>query len=406
MKQTAFESFIDVYWHDDSLKHLTGMGVFEGPASPLLAYQEPHPETAVRILNIRSILERGPLAAAIRWHVGRHATDDELLLFHTRDYLTLIRRADREGPLRLDGAGTVAGPGTWAAAAAAAGTGLLAVEDVLNGIAQRAYALVRPPGHHAQRDRADGSCIFNNIALAAQYALRNGIRRIAVVDWDQHHGNGTQEGFYEDDRVLTVSLHMPHGPWGTNHPQLGLFEEVGAGRGVGYNLNIPLPYGSGDDRYRDVMQFAVGPAIDAFQPELLLVACGLDASQFDPNGRNLLTMNGFRSLGAIAREWADKHCQGRVVLFQEGGYAPTYTAFCAYAIVEGLLGLSDTLPDPAAYYDQTSLKSPSEGPAILSRWQDLVAATANLRRPDVTPQPMAALAGAPPGCLPAPTEHE
>jgi len=149
---------------------------------------------------------------------------------------------------------------------------------------------------------------------------------------------------------------------------------VGAGRGVGYNLNIPLPYGTGDDSYREVMQLAVEPLIDAFRPDLLLVACGLDASQFDPNGRNLLTMKGFRSLGALARAWADRHCQGRVVLFQEGGYAPAYTAFCAYATAEGLLGFHDTLPDPAAYYDQTALRSPTDGAAILRRWQALVVA--------------------------------
>src|SRR5271170_8012443 len=202
------DTVLDVFWHADCLRHDSGEGVFEGPRSELLAFQEPHPESARRVQNIRSILERGPLAARIRWHNGRHATAAELALFHEIAYIESIREADRRGPVSLDGAGTVAGPGTWDAACAAAGSALLATDHVLRGYGRAAYALVRPPGHHAQPDKADGSCIFNNVGIATHHALVQDVKRIAVIDWDQHHGNGTQEGFYTDPRVLTVSIHM------------------------------------------------------------------------------------------------------------------------------------------------------------------------------------------------------
>ena len=274
--------------------------------------------------------------------------------------------------MRLDGGGTVAGPGTWEAALAAAGTSIAAVERVLSGAGDVAYALVRPPGHHAQPDKADGSCIFNNIGIATLFALQQGIERIAIIDWDQHHGNGTQEGFYTDDRVLTVSVHMPHGRWGQNHSQRGTIDEVGSGRGVGYNLNVEVPFGAGDRCYQEVMAGGVAPVMERYQPELLIVANGQDANQFDPNGRSLLTMEGFRSLGRWIKEQASKHTNGRLILVQEGGYATSYTAFCAYAAIEGLLDFTPRIPDPMAYYDQSRAATIPDMEALLEHWQSLV----------------------------------
>ncbi|MEJ8569550.1 class II histone deacetylase [Elongatibacter sediminis] len=363
---------LDVFWHDDILLHDTGEGVFEDAPSPLMYAQEPHPENATRLLNVKAILERGPLRSRIRWNTAAPASEDQIHRFHTRTYTDCVREADTRGPLRLDGAGTVAGPGTWRAAMRAAGLSIAATDSVLSGESRAAYALVRPPGHHAQPGQADGSCIFNNVGIAAHHALDRGVKRIAIVDWDQHHGNGTQEGFYDDDRVLTVSIHMPHGCWGENHPQRGTVDEVGEGAGIGYNLNLPVAYGAGDACYDEVMRLAVRPVIDEFAPELILVACGQDANQFDPNGRSLLTMRGFRELGRQVRAWAAAHASNRLVLFQEGGYAVTYTAFCAHATLEGVLGVDSGLRDPAAYYDQSGAGTSINPGEILKTWRECI----------------------------------
>lgn len=339
---------VDVFWHEDVLLHDTGRGVFDQPPAPFLAEQEQHPENAVRVLNMRAILERGPLHPHVRWREGRHALPAELELVHDAGYVESIRRlcGERGGTLTPT---TLVSSGSWEAACAAAGTTLGAVEAVLAGECARAYALVRPPGHHAQRAQADGYCLFNNVALAAELARRNGIERVAVVDWDVHHGNGTQECFYRRRDVLTISLHMPHGAWGPSHLQTGSPSELGDGNGAGYNVNIELPYGTGDRGYVEAMKEVVLPIAHAYAPSVLLVAAGQDASQLDPNGRQCVTMDGFRLLGAAARELAERHCDGRLVLVQEGGYAPTYAAFCVHAMLEGVLGLEPSVDDPCAY---------------------------------------------------------
>jgi acetoin utilization deacetylase AcuC-like enzyme len=344
---------------------------------------EPHPDTPERIANIRSILRRGPIADLLHWREGRPAPRAEIERFHAPAYVDAVLRAGAAPPVRIDGSGTVVGPGTLPALFAAAGCALDGLDAILSGAARGAYALVRPPGHHAGRALADGNCIFNQLAIAIEAALARGVTRIAVIDWDVHHGNGTQSGFYERPEVLTISLHMPLGSWGPNHPEGGGVDEVGIGAGAGYNWNIPLPYGSGDLAYERVMRELVVPAVDAFEPELLCVACGLDANQFDPNGRNLLSMRGFRTLGAIARELADRHCGGRLLLTQEGGYAVTYSAFCMYAVMEGLLGVADPMPDPLAYGPE--IEQPEAAIATIaplrSAWRDAV------RRAGAPPQP-------------------
>jgi acetoin utilization deacetylase AcuC-like enzyme len=365
---------VHVYWHPDCLGHDAGRGCYEYEPSPLMAVDEPHPDTPERILNIRSILERGPIATRMRWQKGRAAQRSEVERFHLPAYVDEVLEAGAVAPVRIDGSGTVVGPGTLSAVFAAAGCALEALDAVLSDRRQRAYALVRPPGHHAGRGMADGNCIFNNLAIAVEAALARGVRRIAIVDWDVHHGNGTQSGFYDRSEVLSVSIHMPLGSWGPNHPELGTVEEAGVGAGAGFNLNLPLPYGSGDLAYERVMRELVVPAVDAFEPELLCVACGLDANQFDPNGRNLLSMRGFRTLGRITRELADRHCGGRVLLTQEGGYAVTYTGFCMYAVMEGLLGIEEPMPDPLAYGPE--IEQPSHPIATIAAfreaWRDAV----------------------------------
>ena len=339
---------LHVFWHDDALLHDTSSGVFEQPPSPLLAEPELHPENAVRILNMKAILERGPLAGQIRWREGRHADPGELELVHDPGYVASVREFCAAGGGLLTWS-TPVSERSWEAALAAAGTTLAAADAVLAGETQLAYALVRPPGHHAQPAQADGYCLFSNVALAAEHARRRGIERAVVLDWDVHHGNGTQECFYERGDILTVSFHMRHGSWGDAHPQTGAPAEVGRGEGEGHNVNVELPPGAGDGAYARAFEEVVAPIVDAFQPKLLLVACGQDANQFDPNGRQCVTMDGFRRLGAATRELADRHCGGRIVLAQEGGYARSYSAFCLHATLAGLLGVDTGLEDPCAY---------------------------------------------------------
>jgi acetoin utilization deacetylase AcuC-like enzyme len=339
---------IDVFWHDDALLHDTGSGVFEHGPSPLMAEPELHPENVVRVRNMKSILERGPLAEHVRWHTGRHASIDELLLLHDPDYVESIRQFCEQGGGVLLWSTTVS-EGSWPAALAAAGTAIAAAEAVLAGESQVAYSLVRPPGHHAQPAQADGYCLFSNVALAAEHARRSGIERVAILDWDVHHGNGTQECFYERNDVLTVSFHMRHGAWGPSHLQTGAPGEVGRGPGEGFNVNVELPSGTGDGGYLKAFEEIVVPVVDGFEPGLILVACGQDANQFDPNGRQNVSMAGFHALGSATRELAARHGDGRLVLAQEGGYARSYSAFCLHATLAGVLGVDTALDDPCAY---------------------------------------------------------
>ena len=370
------KSALAVFWHQDVLLHDPGRGCYEYEASPLMEIDEPHPDTPDRIINIRSILRRGEISQLIDWRDGRHAALDELARFHTDDYIEQVISAEKSPPVRLDGSGTVVNVGTVDAAFAAAGTTIEAVDAVLASRNLAAYAMVRPPGHHAARTMADGNCIFNNLAIAVESALQAGCKRIAVIDWDVHHGNGTQSGFYDRPEVLTISMHMPLGSWGKNHPETGQVDEIGAGAGKGFNFNIPLPYGSGDQAYAKAMDDLIRPTVGSFGPDLIVIACGQDANQFDQNGRNLLSMRGFRSLGTAARELAAELCDGRLLLCQEGGYAITYTGFCMYAVAEGVLGVETPMDDPLAY--DATIEQPNVPLAAIShvgaRWRELVGA--------------------------------
>jgi acetoin utilization deacetylase AcuC-like enzyme len=342
------ERAIDVFWHPAVLDHDTGSGVFEAEDTGLLAVPELHPENAERVRNMHSVLERGPLAGRIRWHGGREAGEDELATVHDRAYIASVRDACAAGGGRPSST-TVLSAASWVALTAAAGTCLDAGRAVLDGRADVAYALVRPPGHHASPAAADGYCFFNHAALVAELARSRGIERVAVVDWDVHHGNGTQACFYDRADVLTVSLHMRHGSWGPEHPETGGPGELGVGPGAGYNVNVELRPGSGDHAYRQAFDRVVLPILRQFQPGLIIGGCGQDASTFDPNGRQSVSMAGFRRIGAAMARAAEL-CDGRLVLLQEGGYARTYAAYCLHATLEGVLGDdAPALADPIAF---------------------------------------------------------
>ena len=339
---------LSIFWDERVLDHETGVGFWEVGASPLLDEPELHPENPLRIRNMRSVLERGPISDDLEWCSGRLATRDELLTVHAAEYVDLIRHLSDSTGARLTST-TVLAPGSWTPLLAAAGTVLEATDAVIDGSSERAFALVRPPGHHAQPATADGYCFFSHAALAAQRACDAGFQRVAVVDWDVHHGNGTQECFYNRRDILTASIHMDHGSWGPSHPQTGQADEFGLGVGEGFSINIPLPFGAGDESYLTAMRAVIAPILRQFKPTFLVASIGQDASTFDANGRHNVTMQGFNQLGQTLREIADEHTEGRMVLIQEGGYARSYSAFCLHATLEGVLNRPSQLPDPLAY---------------------------------------------------------
>ncbi|UOQ59847.1 hypothetical protein MUN76_12455 [Leucobacter rhizosphaerae] len=341
-----------LHFDERVLDHDTGTALHEAAPSPWFAANEPHTEGRLRIERMHDILERGPVAESIRFAPGRLADEDELARVHDPAYVREVRRAIEAGGGWVTGT-TRLGAGSYDPLRAAAGTALAAAETVLSGAAPMAYALTRPPGHHAQRAQADGYCFFNGAALAVDAARRAGIERVLVIDWDVHHGNGTQDIFYERDDVLTVSLHMDHGAWGPSHPQTGRLEERGAGSGLGFNQNVPLPLGAGNTAYLRAFDEVVAPLAERFRPGMIVCASGQDASAYDPNGRHNVSMPGFAGIGARVRALADAHTDGRAILIQEGGYNPSYAPYCLLATVEGLLG-APTTPDPLAYVpDQT-----------------------------------------------------
>lgn len=340
-----------VFFDPCIFEHDTGQGFFEARKSPYLPEIETHPENAARVRNMQAVLQQGPIAEALDWYTGAAAGREDLERFHLADYVEELASTPPDETRWYSGT-TVFGPGSYDICRSAAGQAMAAANHVFEGRGRLSYALLRPPGHHAQPGMADGYCFFNNIGVAMESLRVRGLKSAAVIDWDVHHGNGTQEGYYQDADMLTISMHMNHGAWGATHPQTGAVDEAGLGAGLGKNLNLPMPYGAGDSAYLRVFDEIVAPMVRDHRPEVLFVAAGQDANQFDPNGRQLLSMAGFYQLGKRARELADECCDGKLVLVQEGGYAISYAAYCLHATLEGVLKREPVLEDPLAYMQE------------------------------------------------------
>lgn len=339
---------LTVFWDERVLLNDTGTAFGEVPASPLLDVTEAHVENADRVRNMRAVLRNGPLAERIEWRDGRLATREELRTVHPEEYIRDVEDFIANGGGYIE-SNTVLSEEAWPALLAAAGTSLAAVDAVLTGDTPLAYALVRPPGHHAQPQQAEGYGVFNHAALMAERARAAGLERIAIIDWDTHHGNGTQECFYTRSDVLYASLHMRHGTWSATHPQTGSPAEIGVDDGMGFNINMELSLGAGDAAYRAAIDQVIAPVLRQYRPELIICSSGQDASAVDPNGRQALTMDGFHAIGSRMRELASKLTGGRLALVQEGGYHLSYAAYCLHATCEGLLGLAPELDDPVGY---------------------------------------------------------
>jgi acetoin utilization deacetylase AcuC-like enzyme len=331
-------------WDDRYAWHHTGSGAGHLPVGGWIQPGLDFAENARTKTRFRDLMEASGLGARLVRLAPRPATNQELLRFHTPEYIESVRALSAMGggfagdPADL----TPVGKGSYEIAALAAGGALAAVEAVVAGTVDNVYALVRPPGHHAEPNRSRGFCLFGNTALAAMHARDSlGVERVAIVDWDVHHGNGTEDAFYADSRVLTISLHGD----GDYPPERGRIEDRGSGAGEGYNLNIPLPEGSGTGAYVAAFERVVLPGLDAFAPQLIIVASGLDASVLDPLGRQNVHSGGFREMTRLVRRAAEDLCGGRLVCIHEGGYSEAYVPFCGVAVVEELSG-HRVLDDP------------------------------------------------------------
>ena len=281
-----------------------------------LAHRPPgHPERPERLVGIMERLQACGMLEDRRVLEPEPASVDTVALIHERRYIAFLESFARSGGGWID-PDTFVGRESYDVALLGVGAAVGAVELVVDGRVDRAFALVRPPGHHAEPSRGMGFCLFNNIGVGAQYALsRCGLARVAVLDWDVHHGNGTQAAFYESDRVLFISIHQ----WPL-YPGTGGRNETGAGCGLGYTVNLPLPPGSGDERYLEVFDLIIGPRLAEYQPEILLISAGFDAHRDDPLAMMDVTERGFAGMAVRARRWAEQLCGGRLVLVLEGGY--------------------------------------------------------------------------------------
>lgn len=301
---------------------------------------EPHPSSVYITQRIKQFLDGAGLTAQMQPIPSRAAAEDELAMYHAREYIAGVRTHVEGGPMKGDWGeieiDTPLSRGSFDAAIFSAGGAMNAVQAVMNGEVRNAYALLRPPGHHALSNRAMGFCIFNNAVIAAHYARKvYGLERVMIVDWDVHHGNGTQDAFYADPGVLFVSLHQHD--W---YPKLsGELEQVGLGTGAGYTINIPLPAGTGDRGYRAAFEQLVVPIGIHYRPQLVIVSAGQDASWLDPLAQMMVTQAGFRSMAELMLGLAEDICEGRLVMLQEGGYSAAYAPYCTVAVVEPLLGV-------------------------------------------------------------------
>jgi len=326
-------------WHD------TGTAAGAAYANPMAGIQPlRHFESAESKKRLHELVAVSGLLDQLERLPVEPATQEQLELVHTPEYVARIR-AESQLPKGGDaGDGfTPFGQGGYDIACLAAGGAIAALAAVAEGRVRNAYALVRPIGHHALPDMGMGFCIFANIAIAIRVLqARDRARRVAVVDWDVHHGNGTQAIFSEDPSVLTISIHQDsYFP-----PDSGHRHERGSGAGEGTALNVPLPPGSGVGAYLHTIEQVVAPALRAFQPDLVVVASGFDANACDPLGRMMLTAAGFRSMTAMLLEVAADVCDGRVAFVHEGGYSEAYVPFCGLAVMEELAGAKTGVEDP------------------------------------------------------------
>jgi acetoin utilization deacetylase AcuC-like enzyme len=339
MRKTAFIYDESYFWHNAG-----GGALFEPASKYLQDYGSVEsPEVKRRFKNL---LEKSGLMDRLEQIKPTPAIREQLMAFHTERHIDNVKALSR-GQGGDCGDSAIVSQGSYEIAKLSTGGAITAVETVVtNPLIDTAYALCRPPGHHGEADRGFGFCIFNNGVVAVKHAqAKLGIGRIAIVDWDAHHGNGTEDAFYEDDSVLYISIHQE----GLDPVNRGNIEDRGIGKGKGYTINIPLPAGSGDGVYKYAFEQVVIPVIEEFEPELIIVLAGQDANPFDPLARMMVSADGYGWMTKQVKSLADRYAKGRLVCLHEGGYCPAYVPFCSHAIVEELTGITTDVEDPFIY---------------------------------------------------------
>ncbi|MDQ1597941.1 MAG: hypothetical protein QOI70_1365 [Microbacteriaceae bacterium] len=335
-------------FHERYLWHDTGHGwIVPNDGVVVQPYEHPeNPETKRRMVNL---WRASGLLDQLKPIAPRPATVEEVLRVHTADYHQRIADLSAAGGGDAGGL-TPFGLGSYEIALMAAGGCIAAVDAVLDGVVDNVYALVRPPGHHAIADVGMGFCLFNNAAITVKHLREvRGVARIAMVDWDVHHGNGQQTAFYDDPSVLTISLHQ--------HlcfpPNSGYVTENGEGDGLGYNVNISLPPGSGHGAYVAAYRRVAMEALRRFRPDFIVAPSGFDGGVFDPLGRMMAWSETFREMTRMLKAAADELCAGRLVLTHEGGYSAPYVPFMGLAVMEELSGIDSGVADPYAFFAAT-----------------------------------------------------
>ncbi|MCG7335804.1 class II histone deacetylase [Sporosarcina sp. ACRSM] len=335
MKKTGFLCHESYFWH------YTGNGAMMAPVGGWIE-ADAHSENPATKRRVKNLLERSGFINRLEALSPRAATREEIGWNHSAEY---IDRVEELSNTTGGDAGDLAivGPDSYEIALLSTGGTLTAIDAVMEGTIENAYALTRPPGHHAEKEKGMGFCLFNNAAIAAKYARKkHGVERVLILDWDVHHGNGTESSFYDDPNVLFISLHQEY----TFPKDRGHVSDVGEGEGKGYNINIPLPAGTGNTGYLYAFEELIVPVVEEFKPELILISAGQDASKFDPLGRMLVDAEGYKQMAIIMKQLAEKHCHGRLVALHEGGYSAAYVPFCTLKIIEGLSGLDSGVEDP------------------------------------------------------------
>ena len=287
-------------FHEEFLQHDTGVR---------------HPERADRLINIVDNLTRTGLLQKLNIINPDLAKLKWIEKIHSTEYIHSVKKACELGYSNLDSDTGICSK-SYRIALLAAGGILAAADTIMKGTITNCFCAVRPPGHHAEKHRAMGFCLFNNVAITAKYLQQQySLRKILIIDWDVHHGNGTQNAFYEDPTVFYFSIHQsPH------YPGTGLINETGAGEGEGFTMNVPLTSGQRDEDYINIFHSKLSPAVEKFKPDLILISAGFDAHQDDHLSGMLLSENGFSELTKIVVDLANKFCGGRIISILEGGY--------------------------------------------------------------------------------------
>jgi acetoin utilization deacetylase AcuC-like enzyme len=298
-----------------------------------------HPENPERLKTILNLLKEKKIFEKVLNIEPEEAKIEDIQTTHLPFYIEEVKKISLSGGGNLD-PDTYLCSETYKIALLASGGVLQATEFVIENKVKNAVALIRPPGHHAEKDRGMGFCIFNNIAIAANFAKKKGLNKILIVDWDLHHGNGTQNIFYGDEKVLYFSTHQyPY------YPGTGSIQEIGTGKGRGYTINIPLPGGCGDSDYEYIFNEILIPVSEKFKPEIIFISAGFDAHYLDPLGGMNLSSRGYGNLTEIVKSIAENFCEGKIVVALEGGYNLDALANSVLFLINSLAELNLEIED-------------------------------------------------------------